>query len=65
MKNTVSSVDIKTATLRLADGQRVPITNWLRGREEVAGPSHATTVVGGPCADGKWYATVLEEEDFE
>jgi hypothetical protein len=49
----------------LDDGQVIPITNWLAGKDEVSGPEIAGSFVAGPDADGVWYAAELSEDDFD
>lgn len=60
---TVYTVNLPERHATLTDGQRIPITNFLRGREEIGGPDTATTFVAGPCADGMWYAAQILDED--
>jgi hypothetical protein len=65
MQPTVTSVDLAAGRVQLSDGQRVPITNWFMGIDEVAPPCDCDRVVAGPDADGQWHATLLTEEDTD
>lgn len=66
----VSSIDLRNGVVRLAHGERVPITSYFgaedeapEDNEDVRDFNWVHSVVAGPTAEGQWVAVLVTDED--